>query len=214
MPAVTPKLTFSVGEKVVICGEETSFSGNDSWPDKNNFCFTTIKEVRPDGKVVVEGGYVYRQSYKTFYGEVELHDYFRIVKTPKNGYTHFESPQYMLKYNKVDENSTFVGTTFLLKYSPAFDEKVQKAESAYDERLEKEIKAQQVKNKKQPFLDAYHKTIQPFEDALRREEIKAWKENICKNCKNNKNGYCIIWDKTLATYDVSGCSGFDVEVED
>lgn len=215
MATITPKLTFNVGEKVVICAEETSFSGNDSWPDENDFCFTTIKEVRPDGKVVVEEGYVYRQSYKTYYGETEFHNYFRIVKVPPTDVTSYPNRrEYFPKTGSINEKASFFGVTFLLKNTPEFEEKVKKAQEKCDINIEKQLRAEEIARKKKPFLDAYKKYIEPFEDALSKAQIKGWKENVCNNCVKNKNGYCQQWKQDIATSDITHCSAFKIEGEE
>ena len=75
---VKPKLKFEVGEKVVICDCISFMNNTKCYPDKDDFTFTTIKEVKEDGSVVVEEGYRYRQAYETTYGVTEVFDYFRI----------------------------------------------------------------------------------------------------------------------------------------
>ena len=89
---VEPKLHFEVGEKVVICSRTFGTLWDSDVPDRDRFAFTTIKEVRPDGSVIVEEGYKYRQAYRTQYGALEVFNYFRIAKA--SDYTNINGPEY------------------------------------------------------------------------------------------------------------------------
>lgn len=207
---ITPKLHFEVGEKVVICGAEIPFTGNRYYPKEKVFTFTTIKEVKEDGSVVVEEGYVYRQSYETYYGCTTLHDYFRINRIPKDGKSYsFNGKAYYYPSN-VDNFSTFL-PTYLFKFNQSWQDKADKIERAYKEVEEYKINELARKKKKQPYYDAYNRRVAPLEERLHKLKIKAWKEEMCAHCIRNHNGWCAAWNKEIGGY---GCSAFDIPKED
>ena len=213
---IEPKLHFEVGEKVVICSMSFGWLGNSNYPDKSRFAFTTIKEVNPDGSVIVEEGYKYRQSYKTEFGELEVHDYFRIAKA--SSCTNINSPEYCYsgwgKVPEVREHACFTSVNFLFKNSPEFEKKALQIQQEYDVRKAEQKRLQEIKDaqlaKEKPIRDAYNAVVKPLEEEFNKKCSDAWKNIMCKNCKHNKDGHCRQWDTNLDETSVSTCSAWEI----
>ena len=220
---VEPRLKFEVGEKVVITDYDCTFGNSrDTWPDTNDFTTTTITKVFEDGSVEVEGGYIYRQSYKTEYGLTDVHNYFRIKRVPKDDdYTSFKSKRYQRTLGGyfVSDKTSFWGVTYLFKLTKEFEDKMIKIQKESDarelEKTQREKAYQEKEAKKKPHLDAYKSLIEPLEQELWEKKCEAWRELVCSNCKYNVNGRCEKWhdengnDRDIATQQVSNCSAFE-----
>jgi len=210
---ITPKLHFEVGEKVVICGAEIPITGNRYYPKEQYFTFTTIKEVKEDGSVVVEEGYVYRQSYETYYGDVTLHDYFRINRVPKNDKVYsFNGKGYYYPNSIYDWFSTFL-PTYLFKFDQSWQDKADKIEEADTKRQVAEKKLEEHEARKQVFRDAFEKEIEPYAIRLHNAEVKAFRKHICGNCIHNHDGYCGEWQRKIKDSQTTLCSCFDIPKE-
>lgn len=214
MNKVEPKLTFQVGEEVVICGQQIGLFTCD-YPDKNNFCFTTIKEVKDDGTVIVEEGYRYRQSYKTEYGYTDVHDYFRIFRCPKSDFTHFNGTEYRDSGNGHDCNirdtACFIGLTFLFKMTDDFKLRVIDIQRKYAEKLLVDQKRHEEFEKKQVFIKQYEEEFKELEELLAQKKAESFRKHICGNCKHNHAGYCSKWNRDIDTAGCSMCSAFEVK---
>ena len=217
---VEPKLKFEVGEKVVITDYHYSITnGNETWPDEDDFTITTITKVNDDGSVEVEGGYVYRQSYKTEFGYTQVHDYFRIKRKPSDWkYTKFNSKRYTRSgigcHCEVRDDAWFSDVTYLLKFSKKFEDKMVEFQKQYDEEKiaqeEKQKALEEKESKRQPHLDALKEFMEPLEKEFYEKKKKAWKELICANCKYNFGGKCSKWEyQDIETMEVSSCSAFE-----
>lgn len=220
---VEPRLKFEVGEKVVITSYDFMFGNNrDTWPDKNDFTTTTITKVFEDGSVEVEGGYVYRQSYKTEYGFTDIHNYFRIKRVPKdNDCTRFQSKRYQrtLGGYYVDDKTSFWGVTYLLKLTKEFEDRMIEIQEESDARelanAQREQAYQEKEAKKKPHLDAYKSIIEPLERELFEKRYNAWRELVCAHCIYNVNGKCTQWHdedgnaRDITTQQVTCCSAFE-----
>lgn len=208
---ITPRFTFQVGEKVVICDAVIPF-GNSTpyYPDPKDFTFTTIKEVLEDGSVIVEEGYRYRQSYETSCGYTELHGYFRINRLPRDSKTYyFINEGYREPNDVVPQFSTFL-PSYLFKFDQSWQDKADKIKVAYQEAQRRKQEIEDHEAKKQPFLDAYKERVRPLQERLNKLQLKAWKEEVCAHCIKNRNGYCVLWKEDIKTKDGFGCTGFDV----
>lgn len=210
---ITPQLHFEVGERVVICKANIAFSGG-YYPDTKRFTFTTIKEVKEDGSVVVEEGYVYRQSYETYYGDVTLHDYFRINHVKKG------SPVYLFN-GKDYQEPNFVGKqfsawlpTYLYKCTQGWEDKAKEIEEAHIKRQAKEEEREKYEARKQVFRDAFNKEIEPYVIRLRKAKAKAFREHICGHCIHNHDGYCMTWKRKLKDAMTDICTAFEIPKED
>lgn len=222
---VEPKLKFEVGEKVVITGCENSICNNGLvWPNENDFTITTITKVNNDGSVEVEGGYVYRQSYKTEYGFTEVHNYFRIKRVPQKGDTKFNSKRYSCRWNdlehcEVKDHAWFGDVTYLFKLTNKFENKVAEYQKRFDKaqvkKAEAEKKYEEKEAKRKSHLDAFRDFMEPLEKKFYEEKCKAWKELVCAHCKHNFGGKCSIWKdenhswQDIETMEVSSCSAFE-----
>ena len=222
---VEPKLKFEVGEKVVITNDDWAMNNNSLiWPNEDDFTITTITKVNDDGSVEVEGGYVYRQSYKTEYGYTEVHNYFRIKRVPQKGDTKFNSKRYVRSgygsgYCNVYEKASFSDVTYLFKLTKKFEDKVVEYQERFDkaqaEKAEAEKKYEEKEAKRRPHLDAFREVLQPLEEQFFAEKSKAWKELVCAHCKYNYSGMCSKWRdenggyKNLETSQVTDCSAFE-----
>ena len=215
---VKPKLHFEVGEKVVICATVIKFSGYGTynWPNKSHFTFTTIKEVKDNGEVVTEEGYVYRQAYETQFGDTEVFDYFRIKATPKGDYK-FNSKgweEYERNHHIISEKASFFIPTLLLKYDKEWDEKAERYEKLAAEEKAKKDEAKRIadeaKARKQPYVDAYNAEIKPLEEQLYQAKVKAWKKHYCAHCIHNCGNHCTQWDSDLETDSPTSCTAFEV----
>ena len=207
---VEPKLKFEVGEKVVICGSDQYFNSTKSYPNTDDFAFTTIKEVRADGSVVVEEGYRFRQAYETYYGETTFFDYFRIdvAKDVK-----LNSKQYK-KVNRLakicDTCSFCYGPTYLFKMSKGFEEKVIQFEKENEERLVKENEEEVQRAKRQVFKDAYKNELEPFEREFEEKKAELFAKHFCSKCTYNCNGHCSQWGYEVNSHCTSCCSAWKV----
>lgn len=205
------KLKFEVGEKVVVCNSSSYFCGSEYCPNKNDFTFATVTAVNADDSVIIDGKYKYRQAYETRSGELEVFDYFRIDKAPKNDYF-FDHKEYNGTYSKVHERALFWGPSYLFKYSKDWQVKADaievgatrlaEVEHAREEREAREAEA------RRPHIEAYNATIKPLEEAM----AKAWKEHICANCINNREGHCTQWNHDIATSHTRDCTAFEAEI--
>jgi len=214
---VEPKLKFEVGEEVIICG--SSSYGNIYWPNKDEFTFTTIKEVKKDGSVVVEEGYKFRQAYKTQYGFTNVFDYFRVDRAGEHSKFTFNNKQYE-RYSsvlyRVDDKCIFYwGPVYLFKKTKDFEDKMIEFQKNHEIRLEKERQAQETKAikdaKEKPFKDAYNEVVNPLKEEYQRKLAEAWKEYFCKSCKHNCNGNCTQWNHEISTASTSTCSAWEVK---
>ena len=215
---VEPKLKFEVGEEVVICGASTFWSVNEHWPNENEFTFTTIKEVREDGSVVVEEGYRFRQAYKTQYGFTEIFNYFRIDRSKDN--LKFNNKKYY-KYNnymdsRVDDRCVFYfGPVYLFKKTKVFENRMTQYEEEYKHVLMEKKQAEEAKAikdaKEKPFKDAYEEAVKPLKEEYQRMLSEAWKEHFCKSCKHNCEGQCTQWNHEIATSSTQTCSVWEVQ---
>ena len=214
---IKPKLTFEVGEKVVIVDSDCSFTNNrDVWPNKNKFTISTITQVNEDGSVVVEGRYVYRQSYKTEFGELDIHDYFRIKTTPSVHDTTFNSTEYHYWNGSyyVSPTSRFYSVTYLFKLTKEFEDKMVIYQRESDARIAADL-AQEKENeekeaKRKPHLDAYNAIISPLEEKLFEKKLKTWKKLVCANCKFNHDGKCSErHNRPLKEINIYDCSDFE-----
>ena len=216
---VEPKLTFEVGEKVVICSRTFGIFGDCDYPDRDRFAFTTIKEVREDGSVITEEGYRYRQSYKTEYGFTDVHDYFRIFRVSQSMYTNINGPEYCYtgwgkKNPEVREHACFIGVNFLFKCTSEFERKAEQIQQEYDERKAEQKRLQEIKDaqlaKEKPIRDAYDAIVKPLEEEFNKKLAEAWKTIMCKNCKHNYDCHCCKWDTDLNETSVSTCSAWEM----
>ena len=213
---VEPKLHFEVGEKVVICSRTFGTLWDSDVPDKDRFAFTTIKEVRPDGSIIVEEGYKYRQAYRTQYGALEVFNYFRIAKA--SDYTNINGPEYCyIGWGKVPEvraQASFIGVNYLFKNTPEFEAKAIRIQDEFNERKEEQRKLQEIKDaklaKEKPIKDAYNEVMKPLEDEFKKKCSEAWRAIMCKNCKHNCGGHCAQWDTNLEETGVSTCSAWEM----
>lgn len=215
---VEPKLKFDVGEEVVICGASASWCSNDHWPNENEFTFTTIKEVREDGSVVVEEGYRFKQAYKTQYGFTDVYDYFKIARQQDG--VKFNNKKYY-KYNyyldaRVDDVCVFFyGPIYLFKKTKVFENRMTQYEEEYKHFLIEKKQVEEAKAikdaKEKPFKDAYKEEIEPLKEEYQRKLVKAWKEHFCKSCKHNCDNHCIKWNYNLEESSVETCSAWEVE---
>lgn len=215
---VEPKLKFEVGEEVVICGASASWSGNEHWPNENEFTFTTIKEVREDGSVVVEEGYRFKQSYKTQYGFTEIFNYFRIDRSKDsfkfNNKKYYKPSSYM--DSRVDDRCVFYfGPIYLFKKTKVFENRMTQYEEEYKHFLIEKKQAEEAKaikdSKEKPFKDAYKEVVEPLKEEYERKLNEAWKEYFCKSCKHNHQGACCKWEINVAKADIGTCSAWEVK---
>ena len=215
---VKPKLHFEVGEKVVICAAVIKFSGYGTYnyPNESDFTFTTIKEVKENGEVVTEEGYVYRQAYETRFGETEVFDYFRIKNTPSGTYK-FNSKgwnEYERDRHIIADKASFFIPTLLLKYNEDWEKKAERYEKLAAEEKARHDEAKRIadeaKARKQPYVDAYNAEIKPLEEQLYQAKVKAWKEHYCAHCIHNCGGHCTQWDSDLETDSPTSCTAFEV----
>lgn len=218
MTKVEPKLKFEVGEEVIICGAHTSWSGNEHWPNENEFTFTTIKEVREDGSVIVEEGYRFKQAYKTQYGFTDIFDYFKIDRSKNN--IKFNGKKYCkFRYYqdaRIDDGCVFYfGPVYLFKKNKTFDKRITQYVKEYKHDLEVKKQAEEAKAikdaKEKPFKDAYEEVVKPLKEEYERKLIEAWKEHFCKNCKHNRSGYCCTWGYDIDTNAISNCSDWKLK---
>lgn len=215
--SIEPKLKFEVGEEVVICGASASWSGNDHWPNYDEFTFTTIKEVKEDGSVVVEEGYRFRQAYKTICGFTDVFNYFRIDRSKDsikfNGKRYYKYSHY--QDARVDDRCIFYfGPVYLFKKTKVFEDNMTRWTEEYKHYLEvkkinEEIKATK-DAKEKPFKDAYNEVVKPLEEEYKRKLMEAWKEHFCKSCKHNCGGVCTKWNHEVATANTETCSAWEV----
>ena len=209
---ITPILHFEVGEKVVICNANIAFNGS-YYPDTTRFTFTTIKEVKEDGSVVVEEGYVYRQSYETYYGDVTLHDYFRINRVKKGNPVYlFNGKEYRKPYFVVKQFSAWL-PTYLFKWTLEWEAEAKKIEEADIKRQTENEEREKYEARKQVFRDTFEKEIEPYAIRLHNAEVKAFRKHICGNCIHNHDGYCGTWKRKIKDSQTTLCSGFDIPKE-
>lgn len=211
---VETKLHFEVGEKVVICNANISFSGG-YYPDTERFTFTTIKEVKEDGSVVVEEGYLYRQAYETSYGYTDVFDYFRINRVPTKDQRlyYFNGKEYR-KPNMVGERFSAWLPTYLYKCSQEWEIKAKKIE---EEKVKYEAKREaneKEEARKQVFREAYGNEIKPYVERLENAKVKAFRKHICANCVCNRNGYCVQWHAKIKERTTTMCSAFELPKEE
>lgn len=214
---IKPKLHFEVGEKVVICACLTKFGGYGVYnnPNENNFTFTTVKEVKEDGSVIVEEGYAYAQAYETQYGDTKLLNWFKIKRTPKDGCKFNEKEYYRDgKFANVHEKASFSLPTILLKCNSAWEEARDRVQQDYEECLTKKAKEEKERAEKEarekPYRDTYKDVVEPLEKALYEAKVKAWREHMCGHCKHNHDGHCWKWNQKVAESDTTHCTAFEV----
>ena len=217
-PKITPKLHFEVGEKVVICDAIIPICGSKYCPDEDDFTFTTIKEVREDGSVVVEEGYVYRQSYETSYGYTDIHNYFRINRVPNDSKTYIFNGKGYKNGRKsgrgyVDKNFNTFLPTYLLKFNQSWQDKADETQRDFEERKKEEEEEHRHEELKKPFYEAYERRVSPARERFRKLQTKAWKEEMCAHCKHNHNGYCTTRKENISKKTGAGCSAFDIPKE-
>lgn len=210
---ITPKLHFEVGEKVVICNANIAYSGG-YYPDIRRFTFTTIKEVKEDGSVVVEEGYVYRQSYETYYGDTTLHDYFRINRVKKGNPVYLFNGKYYQEPNFVVKHFNAWLPTYLYKCTQEWENKAKRIEEANSERQTEKEKKEKNEARKQVFRDAFAKEVEPYATRLYEVEVKAFREHICGHCIHNIDGYCTQWERKLEDEKTTDCTSFEIPKED
>lgn len=221
---VEPKLKFEVGEKVIVTAHGSLWQNQRViWPNKEDFTVTTITKVNEDGTVEVEGGHVYRQSYETEFGELYIHDYFRIKRAPKDFCsTKFNSKEYRRIYRdeySVKDTSDFMGVTYLFKYSKEFDDKIQEYQREHEIRVAKELarkkEYQEKEARTKSHLDAFNDFMKPLEDELYAKKCRAWKAFVCAHCQHNLGGKCSTWKdenhsyQDIETMEVSSCTAFE-----
>lgn len=203
------ELTFQVGEKVVVCDAEIPFSG-DCYPNPNDFTFTTIKEVRPNGNVVIEEGLVYRPT-RDWTGECK---YFRITRVKNDSKTYYLNGKgYRTPNNIVERFNTFL-PTYLFKFDQSWQDKADRIQRAYEEAEARKQEYLKQEERKNVFRNAYQKEIAPLEERFQKACVKAFRVHICGNCIYNRNGYCVEFKHDINKENVTTCSGFDVPKED
>ena len=220
MKKVEPKLTFQVGEKVVITASDREYNYSGGYyPDRYHFTFTTIKEVLEDGSVITAEGYKYRQSFKTEFGELDIHDYFRIDRAPqrtivKNEAYWFWSHEY---YLEEQFDATGGWPTFLFKCTEEWEKKAaeykEKALAYRREKEEQEAINAKIEAAKKPFEDAYEAAIADYVKKLENAKVKAFRKYMCGNCIHNKNGHCTEWNQKIATSKTTMCTAFEVDYD-
>ena len=204
------ELTFQVGEKVVICDAEIPFSGNNYYPNTNDFTFTTIKEVRPNGNVVIEEGFVYRPVLN-WNGECA---FFRITRVKKDSkFYYLNGKGYREPCSVTERFSTFL-PTYLFKFNQSWQDRADKIQRAFEEAEVRKQEYLKHEERKNVFRKAYNEEVAPYRERLRKAEIKAYMKHVCGNCIHNRNGYCTEFKRNIKGACTTMCSAFDVPKED
>lgn len=190
-----PKFDFTslkVGDTVVCTSHSWSFNGRDTWPNENEFVFTTVKDIR-DGIVTVDEGYKFKQDREINYGETEFFNRLKLTRKNAEDRYPFNNTVYNFEYPLCEDRTTLgvSAPLYLFPYEDRWTKKVEEYNEKREALFVEEKKWEAKEEHRKTLLHTVYEAVREEQDAvdkankaLQDKWTEVYHANVCPHCKD------------------------------